>query len=89
MQPVRQLHHNDAYFFSHGQEELSQVLRLDISPRGHPRYLADLAEPGFSLNNAPDRRAEPVANLLKRDVVGVLNSIVQETCSGMLVGLSM
>jgi len=35
MQPVRQLHHNDPYFFSHGQKQLPEVFCLHICPRGH------------------------------------------------------
>ena len=53
VQPICQLDHNDPYFFSHGQKELPEVLRLDICSRSHARDLADLAEACFALNYSP------------------------------------
>ena len=81
VQPVSQLDHNNAYFFGHGQEQLAKVLCLDICPRRHARDLADLTEPSLALYNASDCRAKPIANLLKRDIVGVLYGIMQQTCT--------
>lgn len=80
VQAVRQLDHDDPYFFSHGKEQLPQVLGLDVSARRHARDLADLAEPRFPLDDSPDCRAKPVADLLEGDVVCVLHGVMQQAC---------
>lgn len=76
VQPVRQFHNNYADFFCHCKEKLPQILSLDICYRCHARYLANLAKPGFPLDNAPDSWAKPLAYLLKGDIVCILNSIM-------------
>src|SRR5690625_247099 len=73
VEPVGQLHEDDANVADHGEEHLAQVLCLFIGVDPHGQ-LGDLRLP---LHDAAHRLAELLLDLLEGDV-GVLDGVVQE-----------
>src|SRR5690625_28750 len=73
VQPVCQLHEDDAYIADHGQQHLPQVLRLLVLV--HPD--SELADLGLAFDDAAHGHAEFLLDLLEGDV-GVLDGVVQQ-----------
>ena len=73
VQPVGQLDDDDAHVLRHGEQHLAHILRLLLLAGGE----ADLAQLGHALHEQRHARAEPLLDLLGRDV-GVLHHVVQQ-----------